>query len=101
MSSFTPARPSAQTILTTALTEVGGLAIGLGIGVLLGGRIHGTARRGAALGLLIAGIASTVPFVVDIVQHQANRTGSARNMRNRLESIRDGGGMGTGEHGYY
>ena len=48
------------------------VALGLGIGMLLSGRLSREQRKAAGLALFIVGAASTVPFVLSLVRDQAH-----------------------------
>ncbi len=75
------------------ISELAGVAIGVGIGMLIGGKFSRSMRQGAALGLLAAGVASTMPFLMRILDQQINHDGSRRSMRNKLASIREDSGF--------
>ncbi len=65
-------------------------AAGCALGLLFG---RGMGRRGsniAALTLLATGAAIAAPMIADLIQKTANRPGSERGSRKRLNSIRDG-----------
>ncbi|HUN88244.1 MAG TPA: hypothetical protein VMU28_05610 [Terriglobales bacterium] len=47
------------------------VALGMGIGMLLSGRLSRDQRKAAGVALLIVGAASTVPFVVSLVHSKA------------------------------
>ena len=74
-------------------SELAGVAIGLGLGILLGGNFKDSGRRGAGIGLLVAGVARSIPGIVRLVDMQINRDGSQRSMRNKLASIRQDSGF--------
>ena len=46
------------------------VALGMGIGMLLSGRLSRDQRKAAGLALFIVGAASTVPFVLSLVRPQ-------------------------------
>lgn len=64
------------------------VALGLGAGLVLAGRIGPTSRRAAASALVTIGIAALVPVAVGVFFNIKHRPGSSRSMRRRLESIR-------------
>ncbi|MCK9589421.1 MAG: hypothetical protein WC076_02835 [Terrimicrobiaceae bacterium] len=70
------------------------VAVGLGIGLLVAGRIGRTARRGLAIGLVSAGVATLVPVVWGVISNISHRPGSSRTMRKRLDGIRRAAGGG-------
>jgi len=69
------------------------VAIGLGVGLIVADRLGRNARRGLAIGLVSAGVATLVPVVWGVVSNISNRPGSSRSMRKRLESIRRAPGV--------
>ena len=80
-------QPSVEIDLPRALAPA---AIGCALGLLFGrGMSRGTTNI-AALALLAAGAALAGPRVVDLIGAAANRPGSERGSRRRLEGIRDG-----------
>ena len=74
------------------------VAIGLGVGLLVADRIGRNARRGLAIGLMSAGVATLVPIVWGVVSNISNRPGSERTMRKRLDGIRRVPGVGDDGH---
>ena len=70
------------------------VAVGLGVGILVADRIGGNARRGLAIGLLSAGVATLGPVVWGVVSNIRHRPGSSRTMRKRLDGIRRAAGGG-------
>ncbi len=62
---------------TLTLPELGLLAgtrvaLGIGIGLLLSGRLSRDQRKGAGLSLMIVGAATTVPFVIGLIRQKDN-----------------------------
>lgn len=74
------------------------VAIGLGAGFLVADRIGHNARRGIAIGLLSAGVATLVPIVWGVVSNISHRPGSSRTMRKRLDGIRRAAGVADDDH---
>ncbi len=88
-----PPKPDYRTVTVASAFELSGIAIGLGIGILLGDKFHKTARKAAAAGLVTVGIISSVPFIYDFVSRQIKREGGTRSMNQRLASIREDSGI--------
>ncbi len=82
-----------ETVKVAGLSELAGVAIGLGLGILIGGNFKDAVRRGAGIGLVAAGVLSSLPTVIGIVSRQLNHDGSSRSMRNKLASIREDAGL--------
>ncbi len=82
-----------ETVKVASLSEMAGVAIGLGIGMLIGNQSKDALRRGAGIGLLIAGIASTLPTFLRVLNRQLHHDGSQRSMQSKLASIRDDAGF--------
>ncbi len=70
------------------------VAVGLGIGLMVADRIGHNARRGLAIGLVSAGVATLVPVVWGVISNISHRPGSSRTMRKRLDGIRRAAGGG-------
>lgn len=66
-------------------------AVGCALGLLFGRGMERRSANIAALALLATGAVVAGPVVVDLIQSAANRPGSERGSRKRLEGIRDGG----------
>lgn len=81
-------------LLMAAPAMLGGAA-----GLLLGEIMHRNARRGVAIGLMAAGIASLAPAVAEGIVRRINGPGTERGSRRRLRGIRDAG-LATGGYGY-
>jgi len=69
------------------------VATGLGVGLIVADRIGHNARRGLAIGLISAGVATLVPVVWGIVSNIRRRPDSSRAMRKRLDGIRRAPGV--------
>jgi hypothetical protein len=80
-------------IEVTSLVAVTQAAVGCGIGLLLASRFHATARKITGWVMVSLGVASVTPLVVGYFAKTANRPGSARAMRRRLDSIRQDSGF--------
>jgi hypothetical protein len=68
-------------------------AVGCGIGLLVASRLQSTARKITGWIMVSLGVASATPLVVGYFARSANRPGSARAMRRRLDSIRQDSGF--------
>jgi hypothetical protein len=88
-----PPKPIYKSVTAAGAFEVSGLALGLGIGILLGDKFRKPARRVAAAGLVTAGLVASVPFIYDFVARQLKHSGSARSMTHRLATIREDSGI--------
>ena len=80
---------SAESRYETYASMIAPAAAGCALGLLFG---RGMGRRGsniAALALLATGAAIAAPLIADLIQKTANRPGSARGSRRRLEGIRN------------
>lgn len=66
-------------------------AIGCALGLLFGRGMERRSANIASLALLATGAVVAGPVIVDLIQAAANRPGSARGSRKRLEGIRDAG----------
>jgi hypothetical protein len=80
-------------IEVTSLVAVTQAAVGCGVGLLLASRLHATARKITGWIMLSLGVASVTPFLVGYFTRTANGPGSARDMRRRLDSIRQDSGF--------
>ncbi len=88
MSARTPAW-SDDDLNTYALTTASAAA-GCALGILFGRGMSRTSSNITALSLLAAGAVVAAPTLTDFISRLANRPGSARGSRKRLESIRNG-----------
>jgi hypothetical protein len=68
-------------------------AMGFGAGLLLSGYLDRGVRHKLAVGMLTAGAAVVLPFIVGVVTRVSNRPESARRVRKQLESIRQDHGL--------
>jgi len=80
-------------IEVTSLVAVTQAAVGCGIGLLIASRLQATARKVTGWIMVSLGVASVTPLVVGYFTRTANRPGSARAMRRRLDSIRQDSGF--------
>jgi hypothetical protein len=80
-------------IEVTSLVAVTQAAVGCGVGLLLASRFKATARKVTGWIMVSLGVASVTPLVVGYFTRTANRPGSARAMRRRLDSIRQDSGF--------
>ncbi|MGF1657053.1 MAG: hypothetical protein ACFCU3_08760 [Verrucomicrobiales bacterium] len=78
----------------SSLSEIAGLAIGVGIGLLVGDRFRrGLSKTLTSAALVTAGVASSMPFVVKFVRQQFLGPGTSRNAQKTLERIREDSGI--------
>lgn len=70
------------------------VAVGLGVGLLVADRLGRNPRRGVAIGLLSAGVATLIPVVWGVISNFSHRPGSSRTMQKRLDGIRRAAGGG-------
>ncbi len=89
-----------ENLPVTGIVAFSQAAIGLGVGLLVAERIGRNARRGLAIGLIGAGIATLVPVVWGVISNIRHRPGSSRTMRKRLESIRHDPGLAGGDDAF-
>src|SRR5438874_12696941 len=75
-------------------------AVGLGIGMLMAGKIKQPVRQAAAIALVSVGALAAVPFLVKVALERINRPESERGSRARLRSIRGDSGY-SGDHDIY
>lgn len=75
-------------------------AAGCALGILFGRGMRRGSANVIALTLLAAGAAIAAPVITDLVQRTANRPGSERGSRRRLEGIRSHG-MPDGDVGEF
>lgn len=68
--------------------------IGFGLGLLVAERLGRKARQTTAIATVSAGVAASLPLVIEIFAKRINDPGSARGVRRRLRSIREGEGEG-------
>jgi len=76
------------------------VAIGLGAGLLAANHMSRNARRGLAIGLVSAGVATLVPIVWGVISNISHRPGSSRTMRKRLDGIRRAAGIDENGHAF-
>lgn len=70
------------------------VAVGLGVGLLVADRLNRNVRRGLAIGVLSAGVATLIPVVWGVISNFSHRPGSSRTMQKRLDGIRRAAGGG-------
>ncbi len=80
-------------IEVTSLVAITQAAVGCGVGLLLASRFQATARKVTGWIMVSLGVASVTPLLVGYFTRTANRPGSARAMRRRLDSIRQDSGF--------
>ena len=75
-------------------------AIGLGIGIMMAGKIKPSVRQAAAIALVAIGALAAAPWLVKITLGQINRPESEWGSRARLRSIRGDSGYTSDEDIY-
>ncbi len=70
-------------------------AFGLGLGMLVAGKIREPLRNATAITLVSVGVLAAVPVLLRIALERINHPESERVTRNRLRSIRDDRGYGS------
>jgi hypothetical protein len=85
--------PRPKQIEVTSLVAITQAAVGCGIGLLLAHRFRATARKITGWLMVSLGVASVAPVLVGFFARNANRPGSERAMRRRLDSIRQDSGF--------
>ncbi|HEY8901548.1 MAG TPA: hypothetical protein VIM61_14135 [Chthoniobacterales bacterium] len=78
-----------ENLPVTGLSALSQVAVGLGVGLLVADKLETTARQRAAIVLIGAGAAAVIPFVAGIYDRLSHRTSSERDMRRRLDSLRE------------
>ena len=86
--SFSLPRRAEQLPLDSLLTLTR-TAFGLGIGMLVAGKIKEPVRQATAIALVSIGVMAALPVVVKVALERINRPETERGSRNRLRSIRD------------
>ena len=80
---------SAESRYQTYASIIAPATVGCALGLLFGRGMGRRASNIAALSLLAAGAAVAAPVIADLIQKAANRPGSTRGSRRRLEGIRN------------
>ncbi len=78
-----------ENLPVTGIVAFSQAAVGVGIGMLVAGKMGRSARHKTAIALIGAGAAVIVPFGLGLYERISNRPGSSRRMRQQLNSIRD------------
>jgi hypothetical protein len=78
-----------QNLPVTGISALSQVAVGLGVGLLVAEKLETTARQRTALVLIGAGVAAVIPFVAGIYDRVSHRAASERDMRRRLDSLRE------------
>ena len=68
-------------------------ALGLGLGLLVAGKIKESVRNRTAIALLGVGAVSAIPYIYELISKQINRPESERSMNRQLRSIRNDPGL--------
>ena len=91
---------TAEEIPLAGLLSLARTAFGLGIGMLVAGKIRQPIRQAAAIALVSVGALAAVPLVVKFSMERINRPESDRGSRNRLRSIRGDSGYQSDDDAY-
>jgi Na+/serine symporter len=95
MSSLISISKSSEDLPVAPLLVLTRTAIGLGLGILIAGKIKPTLRQATALTLLSIGALAAAPWLVKITVGQINRPESEWGSRARLRSIRGDSGYSS------
>lgn len=82
---------SAESRYETYASLIAPATAGCALGLLFGRGMGRRASNMAALGMLAASAAIAAPMIADLIHKAANRPGSNRGSRKRLEGIRNSG----------
>lgn len=85
-----PETPSAASRYETYATLIAPAAAGVALGMLFGRDLERKSSNIIALSLLAASAVVAAPVVTDLIQRAANRPGTRRGSRRRLQGIRNG-----------
>ncbi|SKA86443.1 hypothetical protein SAMN02745166_01298 [Prosthecobacter debontii] len=85
-----PAETVAESRYENYATLIAPAAAGCALGILFGRGMGRSTANIVSLSLLAASAVVAAPVISDIVQRTANRPGSSRGSRRRLEGIRNG-----------
>jgi hypothetical protein len=80
-------------IPVAGLVAVSQTALGCGVGLLIAGKLRESVQRTTAIVMFSLGLLTTVPLALGYFAKAMNRPESARQMKRRLESIRDDAGF--------
>jgi hypothetical protein len=86
-----------ENLPVTGLVAFSQAAVGFGVGLLVADKLEINARQRTAIALIGAGAAAVIPFVAGIYDRLSHRAASERDMRRRLESIREDVGFSGDE----
>lgn len=82
-----------RNLSTSSIVAVAEMAVGAGIGLLVADRLGRKLRQRIGLGVLIAGIAATVPLLIGAGVRVDRKLGQGRRTRQSLETIRHDSGF--------
>jgi hypothetical protein len=85
--------PKACCTASSSLFAIANAAIGCGLGLIVSDKLNKNARQTVALSAIAAGLAATVPLLIDLVSEQVTGPNTDRGLRNRLRSIREDSGF--------
>lgn len=77
-----------ENLPVTGIVAFSQAAVGVGIGMLVAGKMGRNTRHKTAIALIGTGAAVIVPFALGLYDRISNRPGSSRRMRRQLNSIR-------------
>ena len=72
------------------LVHTSGATLGAGLGLLMASRLGGSSRKVVGITLIASGVVLMAPLLVASIMKGLRRPNSARSLRRRLNSIREG-----------
>ncbi len=82
-----------RNLSTSSIVAAAEMAVGVGVGLLLAGRLGRKARQRVGVVTLAAGLAATVPLLIGAGVRVDRKLGQGRRTRQSLESIREDSGF--------
>ncbi len=82
-----------RNLSTSSIVAVAEMAVGAGVGLLVADRLGRKLRQRIGLGILIAGLAATVPLLIGAGVRVDRKLGQGRRTRQSLETIRHDSGF--------
>ncbi|MEI7863798.1 MAG: hypothetical protein WCI38_00400 [Chthoniobacterales bacterium] len=77
-----------QNLSATSVAAAAEMAVGVGAGLLVAGRLGSNARQRIGIAALVAGLAATIPLLIGAGVRVNRELGEGRRTRRRLETIR-------------